>query len=273
MSSRVHHGPSIKPPDNEHTVQKTVNFKRNYSSILSVKPPLSQLHPALNLVRFPPNFFLLHHDHSPPPPPPPGRDVRAAEWGCSSFRWGPDGKADINIDRVTLYYLWVLLCGQTPHSPSHPHHSPPLPHPLNPQLFIQPMFGQNSAIDPASMKTPWRLSDWSAKALFYNCFSEVPGGAAASGEAAIGQKKNIGRTIYCCLKEKVQLRSPRRPTRRSSIPLRLLCTCINKHIDLLEAGFKGELFFFCCSGCQRYHTGPKLLLKLSFMSKWFLRSC
>lgn len=213
----MHHGSSIKAPDNEHTVRRTVNFKRNYSSILSVKPPLSQLHPALNLVRFPP---------SRPPLPPPlfyagfrfllwisARRLwcEAADSGCigapvtfprphhhsaetcvrrrggsqpagrcSSFRWGPDGKADIHIDGVALYYLWVLLCGQTSHS----HPLPP-----NPQLFIQPMFGQNSGIDPASMKTPPRLSDWSAEVLLCNCFSEVPGGAAASGEAAIGQKR------------------------------------------------------------------------------------
>lgn len=134
MSSRVHHGPSIKPPDNEHTVQRTVNFERNYSSILSVKPPLSQLHPALNLVRFPPSspplfplpippldlseealmrgcrlrlyrstchFFppFLH----PPPPPLPllGGDVHQAAAHPSVEAQ----TADIHIDRVALYYL------------------------------------------------------------------------------------------------------------------------------------------------------------------------
>lgn len=127
MSSRVHHGPSIKPPDNEHTVQRTVNFERNYSSILSVKPPLSQLHPALNLVRFPSSSpplsplplppldlseealmrgcrLRLHWStcHFFPTPTPPHhhqhylaetcarRDEAAG--GCSSFCKGPDGR-------------------------------------------------------------------------------------------------------------------------------------------------------------------------------------
>lgn len=94
MSSRVHRGPSIKPPDNEHTVRRTVNFERNYSSILSVKPPLSQLHPALNLVRFPPSSPPL----SPIPLSPLDPSEEALMQGCT-----------LRLHRSTCHFLPLPL--------------------------------------------------------------------------------------------------------------------------------------------------------------------
>lgn len=115
MSSRVHHGPSIKPPDNEHTVRRTVNFERNYSSILSVKPPLSQLHPALNLVRFPPSSSPL----SPIPLPPLDLSKEALMRGCR-----------LRLHRSTCHFF--------PPSPKPP---PPHPTPSAPHSTLPPLGG------------------------------------------------------------------------------------------------------------------------------------
>lgn len=209
------------------------------------------------------HFFLLPpspHPPSPPSPPPPllGEDVRAERdevaGGCSSFCRSPGSRHP----HPQSCFILAVSVGRTQHHP-----------PSTSQFCFfsaANVLGETVGLIQHRRKRSRSSPIDLLKSLLI--IASVRFQVAQQLQVRrLSDKREHKQDNLQLLKGKKK-KGPAQvplPPFCSSIPLHFLCTCINKRIDLLKAGFKRELFFFNC--CQRYHTGPELLLKLSFMSK------